>query len=551
MRVIQRQPFNQLFLIMAVAAFLVSAIAIFSLYNTAIEQHRLRLVETVKSQARLIESIAQYDSLDSEENDPAQARALTLEKVEAAHDEFEGFGDTGEFTLAQRDGELIEFILSRRHQGENRPRSIPFAGEWAEPTRRALSGRSGVLTGLDYRGVEVLAAYEPVSILDLGLVAKIDTSEIRRPFIQAGLVSIMVALLVIFIASRVFFRISKPIEAAIDRQAETFRTLAETSREGIVLADIDGDIEFVNPAIEKLFGYRKGELLGRNVRVLMPPEHSREHDNYMKNYLQTGVPKIIGNGRQLTAMRKDGSRFPIYLSIGDINTSHSRLFAGVIMDTSEQQQLQREILEIPVSEQRRIGQELHDGLGQQLTGLGLLATSLVNKASKPEYELATKLAAGLQEAISQVRALSRGLMPVDIDAEGFINSLRTLIESIHLQCDVQIELDVSERVRIIDNSSALHLFRIAQEALNNAIKHSRASQIEVSVIHAGKRGCLMIRDNGIGLPSRASNERGLGLRIMKHRCGLIDAELRIESSDTEGTELKCYFPIENNLAREA
>lgn len=531
---------------MAAAALLVSAISIVSLYNTAIEQHRLRLVETVKSQARLIESIAQFDSLESDDDDPRLVLESTLEKVAAAHNEFEGFGDTGEFTLAQRDRDQIVFILTRRHLKSETPRPIPFEGEWAEPMRRALAGGSGVLIGLDYRGAEVLAAYEPVSLLDLGLVAKIDTSEIQRPFIRAGLLSIMVAMLVIFIASRVFFRISRPIEEAIDQQAETFRTLAQTSREGIVLADTSGDIQFVNPAVNKLFGYRQGELLGQNVRRLMPLEYSTRHDSFMKNYLQSGIPRIIGSGRQLTAMRKDGSRFPIYLSIGDIRTSSNRLFAGVIMDISEQQQLQREILEIPVSEQRRIGQELHDGLGQQLTGLGLLATSLVNKASKPEHELATKLAAGLQEAISQVRALSRGLMPVDIDAEGFINSLENLIDNMRVHSDIDIEIEVGERVRITDNSSALHLFRIAQEALNNAIKHGDASYIEVSVGREGERGCLSVRDNGIGLDTRSQrNSRGLGLRIMKHRCSLIDAELKIDTPDTEGTEIKCYFPIEN------
>jgi PAS domain S-box-containing protein len=410
--------------------------------------------------------------------------------------------------------------------------------------RHALSGKSGVLTGLDYRGAEVLAAYEPVSILDLGLVAKIDTSEIRRPFIRAGLIAISVAMLVIFIASRLFFRISRPIEQAIDQQAETFLILAETLREGIIIASTTGVIQFINPAIEKLFGYTRRELIGESVKRLMPREHSLAHDDYMKNYMQTGEAKIIGIGRQLTAMRKDGTRFPIYLSIGDIKTSDARLFAGVIVDISEQQQLQREILEIPVSEQRRIGQELHDGLGQQLTGLGLLATSLLNKASKPEHELAAKLAKGLQEAISQVRALSRGLMPVDVDAEGLINSIENLVAEIRSHSDVSILLTINDRVRVSDNSSALHLFRIVQEALNNAIKHARADQIRVSVGIEGSRGCFTIRDNGAGFQHAPDKSAGLGLRIMQHRCGLIDAEFKIESSHGEGTAIKCYFPVE-------
>ena len=526
---------------MATATLLVSAISIIGLYDTAIEQHRLRLVETVKSQARLIESIAQFDSLG---NDPDQALESTLEKVATAHSEFEGFGKSGEFTLALREADQIVFLLSRRHLQSETPQPIPFSGNWAEPMRLALSRQSGVLTGLDYRGAHVLAAYEPVSILDLGLVAKIDISEIRAPFVRAGLLAVAIALFIIFIASRFFLRISRPLEEAIDRQEETFQILAQISLQAIILAGTDGVIQFVNPATENLFGYRKRELIGEKVNVLMPGEHSIAHDGYIQKYLHTGIPTIIGTGRQLTAIRKDGSRFPIYLSIGDINTSHARLFAAVIVDISEQQQLQREVLEIPVNEQRRVGQELHDGLGQQLTGLGLLATSLLNKASKPEHELAAKLASGLQEAISQVRALSRGLMPVDVDAEGLMDSIENLVKEVRSQSDVSILLTISERVRISDNSSALHLYRIVQEALNNAIKHARATQIQVSVGIEGTRGCLVVRDNGAGLQKSPDKSSGLGLRIMQHRCGLIDAEFRIESRHAEGTEIKCYFPIE-------
>jgi two-component system sensor kinase FixL len=543
--VIQRLPFNQLFLIMATAALLVSAISIFSLYNAAIGQHQLRLVETVKAYARLIEAIAQFDNLENLDNTPEVVRRSTLEKVAMAHREYEGFGDTGEFVLARREGDQIQFELSRRHLRSQTSQTIPFQGQWAEPMRRALAGHSGVTTGLDYRGVEVLAAHEPISILNLGLVAKMDTSEIRKPFIRAASLAFGLTILVIFIASRLFFRVSRPIEQIIDEQAETFRTLAETAREAIVITSTKGIIQFVNPATERLFGYKPGELHGASVKCLMPIEQSRQHDGYMQRYLQTGFARIIGNGRQLVAMRKDGSRFPIYLSLGDIKTSHARLFAGVIMDMSEQQQLQREILEVPVSEQRRIGQELHDGLGQQLTGLGMLATSLLNKASKPEHELAAKLARGLKEAISQVRALSRGLVPVDIEAGGFSSSLEMLVNDIRSSSKITIILNIRERVHILDNSSALHLYRIAQEALNNAIKHAQATRIEVTLGLEGNLGYLSIRDNGRGFEQARQQSSGLGLRIMQQRCTLIDAEIEIHSSPDHGTEVKCYFSVEN------
>ena len=129
---------------MAAATLLVSAVSIVSLYAVAIEQHRLRLVDTVKSQARLIEAIASFDDLHSRADQAEDARTATLQLVAAAHQQFEGFGETGEFALARRDGDQIVFVLSRRHLQSETPRPIPFEGEWAEPMRRALSGQSGV-----------------------------------------------------------------------------------------------------------------------------------------------------------------------------------------------------------------------------------------------------------------------------------------------------------------------------------------------------------------------------------------------------------------------
>ena len=545
LRLTQRHPTNQLFLIMAAAALLISAISLAVLYSAAVEQHQQRLAETVKSQARLIEAIAEFENLDIQIGDRSQILQTTLEKVALAYREFEGFGNSGEFALAKRDGSRIRFLLSQRHGGFEAPEPILFTGHLAEPMRRALEGKSGVMMGLDYRGVEVLAAYEPMAFLELGLVAKIDIDEIREPFIRAGLIAIGLTVVVIFIVSRLFFRVFRPLEETIDQQSETFRILAHTAREGIVIADTSGVIEYVNEAIEKLFGYTRTELIGESVKRLMPEEQAAGHDRYVERYLQTGEGRIIGTGRQLTAKRKDGSRFPIYLSIGDIETPNARLFAGVILDMSEQQQLQREILEIPMSEQRRIGQELHDGLGQQLTGLGLLATSLVNKAGIPEYELAKRLEQGLREAISQVRALSRGLIPVDIDAEGFRSSLQLLVDEVQANSRIAIDLTIHERIIVRDNSTALHLYRIAQEAINNAVKHAAATKIEVSLGQQDGRGCLTIHDNGRGFSADdAAASTGLGLRIMRYRCGLIDAEFNIDSSVDNGTEVRCYFQVE-------
>ena len=536
---------------MAITTLIVTAISVASLYDAAFTQHRLRLVETVQSQARLIEAVAQFDYANSNaaNNDGDHStnwKANTLKQIANAHSQFNGFGKTGEYTLARRQEDKIIFELTHRHFDLDKPKPIPFAGQWAQPMRLALAGESGVIIGLDYRGIKVLAAFEPVDILDLGLVAKIDLSEIREPFIDAGLIALGVALLAILIASTIFSRITRPIARQIEQQAETFHTLVETAREGIILIDVKGTIQFLNPSAELLFGYSPGELIGKDVVLLMPSNHRKAHSHYVDQYLSSGIAKIIGTGRQLLGLRKDGSHFPMHLSIGDINLSHTRLFTGVIMDLSEQQQLQREIMETPVREQRRIGQELHDGLGQQLTGLGMLAASLLNKASKPEFKLASQLAEGIQEALSQVRSLSRGLVPIEVNTQNFSVVLQSLAKEVEQQSNIRIHLELDDISPLHNNDAVMHLYRIAQEALNNAVKHAHANFISITFKINEDQGELKISDNGQGMDftDTSIQQKGLGLRIMRHRCKLFDGELSIQPGANNGIVVCCQFAID-------
>lgn len=528
---------------MAFTSLIIAAISIAILYQSALDQHRLRLTNAVKSQARLIESIASFNAFKDGNNTADNWRNLTLHQVQLAHREFEGFGTTGEYALASLSGDKIEFVLTHRHDDIEIERTIPYQGDWAEPMRMALHGQSGTTIGRDYRGQMVLAAFEPVAILDLGLTAKIDLAEIRAPFIQTGLIAFGIGFVIIVIASRFFFRIARPITQQIEQQAETFRTLAETAHEGIIVIDTKGIIQYLNPSAEAMFGYTHNSLPGQSVNRLMSRPMRRQHNQFIDNYLRTGVKKIIGSGRQLIGQRKDGSQFPLYLSIGDINLKHTRLFAGVIMDLSEQQKLQREIMEVPVREQRRIGQELHDGIGQQLTGLGMLATSLLNKASKPEHQLATQLTSGLQETLAQVRALSRGLVPIEIDAAGFNQALKNLTNDIRRQSHLPVTLNIEDEIEFTDNDLVMHLYRIAQEALNNAVKHSNASEIRVNIGVDGENCLMEISDNGKGIPDDRDNFEGLGLSIMKYRCSLFEGNLEVVTIETGGTRVCCRFPL--------
>ncbi len=184
---------------MALSSLVVAGITIFSLYQAAISEERERLVETAQSQARLIEAVAKFDATYSQSSVPGGARAATLSQISEAHKSYEQSGRTAEFTLAERKDDSIIFLLRHRHGGLEHHFEMPisFDSKIAEPMRQALMGRSGTIVGEDYRGKLVLAAHEPVSELDLGIVAKVDLSEIRAPFLKAGLIAGFISVLVI------------------------------------------------------------------------------------------------------------------------------------------------------------------------------------------------------------------------------------------------------------------------------------------------------------------------------------------------------------------
>ncbi|MFC1685004.1 EAL domain-containing protein [Pseudomonadota bacterium] len=212
-------------LIMAIISLTVGGVAIEMLYRTAYERQQQHLIEVAQSQARLMEAIARFDLVFSADDHPGGAFDATLDQIRDAHNRHERFGKTGEFLIGQRQGDQIHFLLNHQANNDSHIKTLIPPASWgernAEPMRRALSGVSGVMEGLDYRGATVLAAYEPVAILDLGMVAKIDISEIRAPFIQAGVIACTIAVAVIFLGILLFRRIGNPIIEQLGAQARS------------------------------------------------------------------------------------------------------------------------------------------------------------------------------------------------------------------------------------------------------------------------------------------------------------------------------------------
>lgn len=531
-------------MIMTCVALVAGAISLVVQYDAAFEHERERLVETVQSRARLIESVAEFDAVHSTTDISGGSEAATLSQVVRAHERFRGFGETGEFTLARQEGDKIVFLLRHRHFDLENPRPVPFNSELAEPMRRALSGESGTVIGLDYRGEKVLAAYEPVGIVGWGVVCKIDLSEIRRVFVRAGLAASSVGALVILAGAFLLLRSAAPlIERLESSEAQTLAIL-ETAADGIITIDEGGIVRMFNSAAERIFGFSANEVVGKNINMLIPPPHKDRHNDYIARYVQTGEARVVGKRVELEGQRKDESIFSLEAAVSEVKMHGRRLFTGVFRDITERKRLEKEILQIGQREQQRIGQDLHDTMGQHLTGAAFRTKALEKKLAEqalPEAESALQISRLINEAIAQARALAKGLYPVELTSDGLMSALREHAASVEALFKVRCSYRCDEPVLVEDNTVAVNLFRIAQEAITNAIKHSQARQIELVMVLKDGKPSLTVRDDGVGIPDRFDTAKGMGLRIMGQRAKMIGAELSMGRNPAGGTVVTCSF----------
>jgi PAS domain S-box-containing protein len=336
------------------------------------------------------------------------------------------------------------------------------------------------------------------------------------------------------------------VQALRDSEAKA-RAILDTAVDGIITIDETGTIESLNRAAERMFGYSSDEVMGKNVRMLMPQPYAGEHDRYLSSYRTTGVRKIIGIGREVVALRKDGSTFPIDLAVSEVILGERRIFTGLVRDLSERRRLEQEILDISDRERRRIGQDLHDSLGQLLTGVGFKSKSLENKLTAkalPEAEAARQIADLVTQATGQARALARGLQPVEPKPNGLMTALQELAAAFEALFRITCAFECPEPVLIDDASVANHLYRIAQEAANNAVKHGKATRIDLTLGQTDAGILLTIDDDGVGFTPSDPSTGGLGLHIMRYRAAMIGGSLSIESRPHRGATVTCSLPTD-------
>jgi signal transduction histidine kinase len=213
----------------------------------------------------------------------------------------------------------------------------------------------------------------------------------------------------------------------------------------------------------------------------------------------------------------------------------------------ERRRLQMEMNQISEERQKMIGQELHDGLGQQLTGMAFLVSSLhetLSAKSVPEAPIAHQVKHLLGEAMSVIRSLSHGLYPVALETGGLSNALYHLSEFVQGSSEIKCIVQCTASAEVTDKTIALNLYRIAQEALCNALRHSKAQQIEIKLSGIGEQYRLSIEDNGVGFSGKNNKINGrLGLRSMRSRADLIGAAIEVRQTPGDGTSIVVTGPM--------
>jgi PAS domain S-box-containing protein len=330
-------------------------------------------------------------------------------------------------------------------------------------------------------------------------------------------------------------------EEELRARESRLRAMLEAALDAVVSMDAQGRVIGWNAAAERIFGYTASEAVGREMgELIVPPRLRDAHRRGLARYLQTRRGVVLDRRLELTGMRKDGSEFPVELTITNIALPGAPTFTGYLRDITDRVTAEEELqasrarlVEVADAERQRIQRNLHDGAQQRLTSV-LLHLGMLRASSGPDYRMLDlaidELAAGLDE----IRTLASGLHPAVLSERG----LSTALEALVLQAPVPVELETLPDRRLPEQIEAAAYYVVA-EALANVQKHAGARRVLVRVAAREDRVEVAVVDDGLG----GADEEGRGLRGLADRVESLGGTLRLDSPEGGGTRLSAEIPL--------
>lgn len=356
--------------------------------------------------------------------------------------------------------------------------------------------------------------------------------------------------------------------ASRQRAEKRFQQAIDAAPNGMLMIGRDGNIVLVNAQMERLFGYRKDEMLGQPVEMLLPERYRSEYQERRNRFLAAPQARPLAAGRELHGRRKDGSEIAVEIGLSSVRTDLGLFILVSIMDITERRRAedglrhsQNELRELTgklllaqETERRRIARELHDDLSQSLAFLSVELDMLAQKPPAPG-EVAGRfhnLSAMVKQLSSTVHELSHQLHPAKLEQLGLIAAVRSLCNELARNHGLPIGFEHQDVPDAIAADAALCLYRIAQESLQNVVKHSGARSATVELIGEGESICLRVSDDGKGFDRELNNQpEGLGLISMRERLRLVQGEIAIDSRPAAGTRVNVRVPGQPDKERAA
>jgi signal transduction histidine kinase len=347
-------------------------------------------------------------------------------------------------------------------------------------------------------------------------------------------------------------------EAALRQQTSILQSILNSMGDAVIVSDAQGKILLSNPAAQR--------LVRAGLGIVDTEDSSERFKTYLSDTLTAyptnqhplirAIHGEVIDGAEIFLRQSESSEGVWLAATGrPLIDERGKIQGGVVVyrDMSARKQLEKQVAEISDREQRRIGQDLHDSLCQHLVSIAFAAELLRDKLERyklPEAAQAEIIAEMVNEGISQARNLARGLYPVRLEVDGLASALEELAATVQARNNISCHFSAEERVLIYDEVAGNNLYRIAQESVNNAIKHGHCNNISIGLGAVDDEVILTIKDDGIGFPANLQSNAGMGLNIMNYRAKMIGASLDIRRGAGGGTIVLCSFNNENLVAKD-